>query len=151
MKSSFFLIVCAIVLFGSPVWAQSGASLGSVEKSKQELLDLENHWLLVEDDPKALESILAPDFLHVLAVGIITRDEQLDYVRKHPSQQPATKKHFEDMHVRVYGSVGIVNGMVVAEEAQGVRRTLFTDVFAYRDGKWMAVSAQELPINNSQH
>ena len=55
------------------------------------------------------------------------------------------KKHFEDMHVRVYGTVGIVNGIVVETGAGGIRKTLFTDVFAYRDGKWQAVSAQELP------
>jgi len=48
------------------------------------------------------------------------------------------------MHVRVYGSVGIVNGTVV-EIGTTRRKTLFTDVFAYRDGKWQAVSAQELP------
>jgi len=48
------------------------------------------------------------------------------------------------MHVRVYGSVGVVNGMVV-EIGTARRKTLFIDVFAYRDGKWQAVSAQELP------
>ena len=32
----------------------------SNEKAKQELLALENHWLEVEDDPNALDSILAP-------------------------------------------------------------------------------------------
>ena len=36
------------------------------EKSKQELLALENRWLQVEDDPVALEDILASDFLHVV-------------------------------------------------------------------------------------
>lgn len=117
----------------------------SEEKAKQQLLDLENHWLQEEHNPQALESILAPDFLHVLSAGIITKEEHIDYWRRHPPQKPEPKKHFEDMHVRVYGSVGIVNGAVVAEDGQGVRRTLFTDVFAYRDGKWQAVSAQELP------
>jgi hypothetical protein len=38
----------------------------SDEDSKQELLALENRWLQVEDDPVALEGILAPDFLHVV-------------------------------------------------------------------------------------
>jgi len=46
----------------------------------------------------------------------------------------------------VYGTVGIVNGMVVETGGNTlVRRTLFTDVFAYRDGQWQAVNAQELP------
>jgi len=144
MKLSFFSIVCAMLLSAS-LWAQSDSGQDSIEKSKQQLLDLESHWLQVEDDPDALESILASDFLHVLAVGIITRDEQLDYMRKHPSKGPSPKKHFEDIHVRVYGNVGIVNGVVVATAPETTRRTVFTDVFAYRDGKWQAVNAQELP------
>ncbi len=48
------------------------------------------------------------------------------------------------MHVRIYRSVGIVNGVVVRGEAGATYRTLFTDVFAYRQGKWQAVTAQEL-------
>jgi hypothetical protein len=151
MKLLFFSIVCAMLLSASPMWAQSDSNQGSMEKSKQQLLDLENRWLQVEDDPNALESILASDFLHVLAVGIITRDEQLDYMRKHPSKGPSPKKHFEDMHVRVYGSVGIVNGIVVATTPEITRRTVFTDVFAHRDGKWQAVNAQELPAAEKPH
>lgn len=116
------------------------------EKASHELLDAENRWLAAEDDPDALESILASDFLHVVSAGIITKDEQLDFMRKHrPVQGPAPARHFEDLHVRVYGEVGIVNGMVVATRVGSTRRTLFTDVFAYRDGRWQAVSAQELP------
>jgi hypothetical protein len=38
----------------------------SAEESKRELLALENRWLQVENDPVALEGILAPDFLHVV-------------------------------------------------------------------------------------
>ena len=116
------------------------------EQARAQLLQAENHWLQVEDDPDALELILAPDFLHVVGAGIITKDEQLSYMRKHPSPKQGPDKHFEDMHIRVYGNVGIVNGVVVANEAGTTRRTLFTDVFAYRDGKWQAVSAQELPV-----
>ena len=112
---------------------------------KQELLDLESHWLSVEDDPVALEAILAPDFLHVVPAGIITKDEQLGFMRSHPAPTQSPEKHFEDMHVRIYGEIGIVNGMVVEVGSGTTRKTLFTDVFAYRDGKWQAVNAQELP------
>lgn len=93
-----------------------------------------------------LELILAPDFFHVVPAGIITRDEQLEFMRKHPVPQASVQKHFENMHVRVYGNVGIVNGVVVTVETGGTRRTLFTDVFAFREGRWQAVNAQELPV-----
>ncbi len=74
----------------------------------------------------------------------LPKDEQLSYMRKHPAQRPSPTKHFEDMHVRIYRSVGIVNGVVVRGEAGATYLTLFTDVFTYRQGKWQAVTAQEL-------
>jgi predicted GNAT superfamily acetyltransferase len=45
----------------------------------------------------------------------------------------------------MYGDVGIVNGIVVTSDAHGkdVNRTIFTDVFVYRDGRWQAINAQE--------
>lgn len=47
----------------------------------------------------------------------------------------------------IYDSAGIVNGIVVAIMPEGtVKKTIFTDVFVYGDGKWRAVSAQELPL-----
>jgi hypothetical protein len=139
-----------MILLTCPVWPESTGKQVSVKNPKQEVLNLENHWLQVEDDPNALESVLAPDFLYVVPVGIITKKEQLDFMRKHPSRDQSSK-HFEDMHVRVYGNVAIVNGMVVAISGRSIQKTLFTDVFAYREGKWQAVSAQELPVAKTAH
>jgi hypothetical protein len=147
MKLTGFAIACTVVLLAT-VSSHPSRAQGTAEKSKQEVLDLENHWLQVEDDPAALESILAPDFLHVVPAGIISKDEQLNFMRKHPSPQSGTK-HFEQMHVRVYGDVAIVNGIVVATKTEGTRKTLFTDVFVRRNGKWQAVNAQELPVSGN--
>ena len=118
----------------------------SNEDSKQELLALENRWLQVEDDPVALEGILASDFLHVVPGTIITKDQHLQFLREHPAGGKRPERRFENLHVRVYGEAGIVNGAVIETTEHGEHKTLFTDVFAYRDGKWMAVSAQELPV-----
>jgi Domain of unknown function (DUF4440) len=144
MKWWGYAVACGM-LFLRPVAYQGSRAPISADNRKQELLELENHRLQVENDPNALESILAPDFLHVVLAGIITKEQQLSFMRRHPAPDETPKKHFEDMHVRVYGTVGIVNGVVVETGAGGSRKTLFTDVFAYRDGKWQAVSAQELP------
>jgi uncharacterized protein DUF4440 len=114
----------------------------SAEESKQELLALENRWLQVENDPVALEGILSPDFLHVVPGAIITKDQHLQFLREHPAGGQRLEKRFEDLHVRVYGEAGIV----IETTDHGERKTLFTDVFACRDGKWQAVSAQELPV-----
>ena len=55
----------------------------------------------------------------------------------------------QDLRVRIFGTVGIATGIVVHESAGKVRKTAFTDVFAYREGKWQAVSAQELPLDDT--
>lgn len=145
MNRWVYIVACGMLLFLRAMAYSGSRPQTSADKSKQELVELENHWLQVENDPNALESILAPDFLHVVPAGIITKDQQLSFMRRHPAPDETPKKQFEDMHVRVYGAVGIVNGMVVETGAGGSRKTLFTDVFAYRDGKWQAVRAQELP------
>lgn len=118
----------------------------SAEESRQELVALENRWLQAEDDPVALEGILAADFLHVVPGEIITKEQHLQFLREHPASGQRREKRFEDLHVRVYGQAGIVNGAVIQQTDHGERKTPFTDVFAYRDGKWHAVSAQELPV-----
>jgi hypothetical protein len=145
MKLAVHMIAFAL-LASLAVSCQVNREAKSAEQSKQELLKLENRWLAVERDPDALENILAPDFLHVLAAGIITKEQQLEFLRDHPAPKQRSEKHFEDLHVRVYGEVGIVNGTVVEKANGAEHKTLFTDVFAYRRGKWQAVSAQELPV-----
>ena len=145
MRLSCGLFVCAMILLPRPASYSTSDKPASTEKSKQELLAFENHWLQVENDPDALEAILAPDFLHVVPAGIITKDEQLNFMRQHPAPKQSLERHFEDLHIRIYGNVGIVNGVVV-ESGKGVeRKTLFTDVFACHSGKWQAINAQELP------
>ena len=145
MKLLNCTLICSMFFFAGPVLYQADRGPGSREDPKRDLQDLENRWLQVENDPDALESILAPDFLHVIPVGIITKEEQLAFMRKHPAPRQNAEKHFEDMHIRVYENLGIVNGMVVEAGPGTNRKTLFTDVFVYRDGKWQAVNAQELP------
>ena len=110
------------------------------------MLALENRWLQAERDPVTLEGILAADFLHVVPGEIITKEQHLQFLREHPASGRRSEKRFQDLHVRVYGEAGIVNGAVIETTDHGERKTLFTDVFAYRDGKWQAVSAQELPV-----
>ena len=144
MKAVGWMLACAMLLLLPPAWRQVSREMGASQTAQQELLDLESHWLQVENDPSALESILAPDFLHVVPTGIITKNEQLSYMRRHPVHEQIAEKHFENLHVRVYGDVGIVNGVVV-ESGSARQETLFTDVFVCRDGKWEAVNAQELP------
>lgn len=147
----FASAVVGAMLFALPsMQCQAKRPVPDLEKAKQELLEVENRWLHAEDNPDVQEEILARDFVHVLPSGIITKVEQIDYLRKHRKPGPSEPKHFEDVRVRVYGNVGIVNGTVVRGEGATLRRTLFTDVFVYREGKWQAVNAQELTEGRRQ-
>jgi|SRR5215471_1359666 len=116
--------------------------------SKRQAVEaLERRWLAVEDDPAALDEILADDFLHVLPMGVVTKREQLDFMRGHPSPKAGATKRFEDLRVRVFGTAAVATGIVVATTPDGkTQKTVFTDVFAYRNGTWRAVNAQETPL-----
>ena len=120
-----------------------------VANSRDTVVQIENRWLSAEDDPRTLNSILADDFVHVLPAGFITKDEQIRYLGAHPFPK-GESQHFEDLKVRVYGTAAVANGIVVARSRDGkIRKTIFTDVFAYRNQKWQAVNAQETPLTDS--
>lgn len=137
----------ALLLLSSAVALQP---LKAQVDHEQELVQIEQRWLEAESDPFALESILADDFVHVLPIGFITKAEQIRYLRSHPTNERGTTRHFENLRVRVYGNTGIVNGIVVATTSDGkARKTIFTDVFAYRGRAWQAVNAQESPLQDS--
>jgi uncharacterized protein DUF4440 len=102
---------------------------------------VEQDWLAHEHDPVALEHILAPDFLHVLPTGqFITKTEHIGYWRTHPSSPRDAR--FERLDIRIVDGVAIATGIVAASD----RRTAFTDIFACREGRWLAVGAQETPL-----
>ena len=134
--SAFLLLSCAIA---------PARPSRSTDSDKEALQKLEDRWLASENDPEALKTILADDFIHALPIGFITKAEQIEYVARMKNAETG-KKHFEDLHVRVYGNVGIVNGIVVNETEKNEQKTVFTDVFVKRNGEWQAVNAQEVPF-----
>jgi hypothetical protein len=108
------------------------------------LIAVENEWLNARD-PATLGRILAPDFVHPVAQGFfLTKAEHIEWFTKHPPP-PNRKERFDRMQVRLYGDVGIVNGVVIASDEQGkeIDRIIFTDIFVYRNGRWQAVNGQE--------
>ena len=59
--------------------------------------------------------------------------------------RPPRKIALSDLRVSLYRDFAIVRGRSVTGPAGGPpsARVRFTDVFAYRDGRWRALSAQE--------
>lgn len=105
---------------------------------------MEREWLVALSDSATLERVLAPDFVHQLASGDeIDRRQHIAFVVAHPL--PSVPRVFERLDVRLYGTTAIATGIVRAK-ADPPQRTVFTDVFVKREGRWQAVSAQETPI-----
>lgn len=82
--------------------------------------------------------------------NVLTKAQHIQVSSTHLPPSDLTK-YFEDLQVRVYGDVGIVNGSVVATNKNGdiAAETVFTDVFVYRDGRWQAINAQENAVQLS--
>jgi metallo-beta-lactamase class B len=122
-----------------------------------EVMQLERQWLaaLRSQDTKTLEHILAEDWMdHSSGGRVVTRKDFFSPSGTPPpsgSSSPRTvvSQHFENTRVRFYGDVAIATGAVVTEYApvtsaeNPTRTVIFTDVLAWRDRRWQAVSSQE--------
>jgi hypothetical protein len=84
----------------------------------RELVRVENEWLSAKDQ-WSLDRIIANDFVGIGVMGTLeSKSDRI--VRFHPgATPPAASERLEDVKVR------------------------FTDVFHFRDGRWVAVNAQE--------
>ena len=124
-----------------------GLRAGEPTAAEQEVRAVEERWLSNESRPEVVESILADDFVHVLPVGFIDKSEHLQYLKQHPGAFPGSHR-FEELRIRVYGDTAVATGIVRTDLGAGSsKRSAFTDVFVRRKGQWLAVNAQELPLN----
>jgi hypothetical protein len=117
----------------------------TAESDREALIALENKWLRAEHSATELDSILASDFVHPVVTGDLLNKAQHIHFSSTHLPPPNLQNRFDNLKVRLYGDVGIVNGLVITtnEKGEEVRRTVFTDVFVYRDQRWQAVNSQE--------
>lgn len=140
------MVLVVLALSAAPVFAQPPQS----ESTAAALMKVEYKWLaaLNRHDVTALARILGREFIDSDYQGdAITRAQYLTYFAR-PVARPAPRveQSFEDTTVRFVagGEVAIVTGLVITRPAMGaVRHSRFTDVFAWRDGRWQAVTGQE--------
>ncbi|MGH9819990.1 MAG: nuclear transport factor 2 family protein [Pyrinomonadaceae bacterium] len=152
MKRRSIVLFGALIAVGLMIFAiwQNGIVLAqirqrSAEGDRRGLVTLENAWLNGEHNAAALDGVLAADFVHPVPTGdFLDKSQHIYYATSYlpPADQ---KRRFDGLNVRLYGDVGIVNGIVVSSDKNGktVDRTVFTDVFVSREGRWRAVNAQE--------
>ena len=142
MHRIFTSLLLSLLVSSGPLHAFQAAR--SAEQDRKALLSLEDEWLHARD-AATLERILADDFVHPLAQGVfLSKPEHIEWFTKH--LPPGSRKtRFDHLQVRLFGDTAIVNGMVIATDVSGkeLDRSIFTDVFVFRDQRWQAVNAQE--------
>jgi ketosteroid isomerase-like protein len=125
-----------------------GAGAGTIE---QQIKDLEKQWVdaVVKQDTVALDRILADDIVEIDPTGQVqTKAQDLADVKS--GEFKAESMSIEDMNVRVFGNVVVVNGhdkmkgTYKGKDISGEGR--FTDVFVKRQGRWQCVSTQATRI-----
>jgi hypothetical protein len=86
--------------------------------------------------------------VHPVFTGdFLTKAQHIDWFTKH-SRPTNLKPRFERLDIRLYGDFGIANGAVITSDENGkeIGRSVFTDVFAYRIGRWQSINGQETDV-----
>jgi len=95
---------------------------------------------VVTADADRFATILAPDFVCSNPDGtLVDRDEFLKRTRAASRLQ---RMDVDDVRIRVLGDVAIIHGrttFVLGDGREGTGR--YTDIWAIRDGAWLAVAA----------
>jgi ketosteroid isomerase-like protein len=113
-------------------------------KDATALIKLEQTWAqaLEEHDADAVGCILAEEFQDADPEGKLhTRAETLAQI---PHRRPG-KNILSELDPHVFGDFGYIRGLATLVDGQGKTkaRVRFTDIYVYRDQRWLAVAGQE--------
>src|SRR5438552_2711745 len=114
----------------------------AVHSDLDELTFLNSEYIrsVQESDVRRFEQILAQDFLCSNPDGSLVDKPQFLAQTARPVTISGLKA--EDVKVRILGEVAIIHARTNYTTADGDQRYgRYTDVWALRDGKWLAVSA----------
>jgi ketosteroid isomerase-like protein len=113
-------------------------------KTETALISLENTWAdaLTRKDADAVACILAGEFEDADVDGSV--HSRAEALAKIPNRRPGTNR-LSQMRAHVESNMGYARGLAELVGPDGVvkARVRFTDIFAYRDGRWQALAGQE--------
>jgi ketosteroid isomerase-like protein len=122
---------------------ENGTAVTTTSADLATLIDLNQDYLrsVQTSDVHRFDEILAPDFLCTNSDGaLLDRKAFLEHAAR-----PATISGLEghDVNVRILGDVAIVHARTTFAGPDGrLRSSRYTDVWARRHGRWLAVAAQ---------
>ena len=111
-----------------------------------QLRDLENDWTLanINDDKKALERILADDWVGQLQDGGI--QGKADYIRTNRRDVRVEKWDFDDLKLNLIGDRASLSGKIKLKlRDEDDLKFDFLDKFVWRDGRWQATGSEVKP------
>jgi ketosteroid isomerase-like protein len=140
MKLPLLLLAVALQVSGAAsVPGATQAQPGDFAQVEQQLA---RAW--VESDRATIDRIIASDWTTIAITGqVLTRAEVMaDFFRN--GKSPISAMTIDDIRVRPLGEVAVVTGRTVAR-ATGSQTDVvlrFTDIFAWRNGRWQIVASQ---------
>jgi hypothetical protein len=112
--------------------------------SEAGLLHAEHRWVraLERRDRAALDCLLAADFIdHDWRGGVRHRQDLLEALARRPE---GARIGISDLTAHAGAGLGYVQGLTTGPEG----KARFTDVFQYREGRWIAVAARETAVTD---
>jgi ketosteroid isomerase-like protein len=137
LKSISWVLVLCSAAYASPCPSAQA-------RDESALVQIEQTWAraLEQREAATLACILAEEFEDAGPDGRLTdRATTLAKAAVHPPLH----HELSELHARVNGDAAYIRGLAKAVDASGkaVFTVRFTDIYAYRDGRWQCVAAQE--------
>jgi ketosteroid isomerase-like protein len=145
---------CLLVLgmASSLLFAQTATPSGSPEQIREDLVRIEREIgrANLECDFKYFDRIEADDFVFTDASGSLSTKKE-DLAGEKDCRKFAGSYDLDQTEVRLYGNTAVVTSRVTiagtGRDGKPVnRRSRFTDVFVWRDGRWQIVAGHSSRI-----
>ena len=137
MKYVWIALVLCPIAYAAP--CPSGQN-----KNGSALVQAEQTWAraLEQGDRAALDCILAEEFEDAGPDGGLT--DRATTLAKASKPRPVHEE-LTELRSQVHGDFGYIRGLATATDQQGkvLARVRFTDVYAYRDGRWQCLAGHE--------
>ena len=138
-----------LVMFSLPILAADCPARHP--RDSNALIDLEQTWAkaLEMHDAGKVGCILADEFQDADPEGKLhNRTETLAHI---PNRHPG-RNVLSELNPHLFGDSGYVRGLATLIDPQGkiVARVRFTDIFIYRNQRWLAVAGQETLLPESE-
>ena len=134
------LCLAMFALFALPTFA----ACPQQPKDAKALIQLEQAWAkaLEMHDADSVGCILAEEFQDADPDGKL--HDRAETLAQIPHRRPG-KNILSELDPHGFGDSGYIRGLATLVDAQGntVARVRFTDIYVYRDHRWLAVAGQE--------